>query len=190
MAGAVKANQDTAKKRKAEAKNYYSAVDHAALLGAKFVRVFLKAPDLEREIAIAHSMESLRPLADYAQSKGIIIVIEPGASAWAKKGTFLADLAKTMNHPACRLMPDFGKMKNDDPYGGTEAMMPYSAGVSAKSHNFDSDGNETGFDYARLMKTVVESGFTGIVSIEYEGKELPPVEGVRATKKLLERLHP
>jgi sugar phosphate isomerase/epimerase len=95
-----------------------------------------------------------------------------------------------MNHPACRLMPDFGKMKNDDPYGGTEAMMPYSDGVSAKSHDFDSGGNEVGFDYVRLMKTVVDSGFNGIVSIEYEGKELPPVEGVRATQKLLERLRP
>ena len=190
MAGAVKANQDSVMKRKAEAKNFYGAVDNAVLLGAKFVRVFLKAPDLERDVSMSHSIEALKPLVDYAQTKGIIIVIEPGASNWAKKGSFLADLAREMNHPACRLMPDFGKMKNDDPYGGTEAMMPWSDGVSAKSHDFDQDGNEVGFDYVRLMKTVVDSGFTGIVSIEYEGKELPPVEGVRATQKLLERLLP
>jgi hypothetical protein len=37
------------------------------------------------------------------------------------------------------------------------------------------------------MKTVVDSGFNGIVAIEYEGKKLAPVEGVKATQKLLQR---
>ena len=84
-------------------------------------------------------------------------------------------------------MPDFGKMKDHDPYGGTEAMMPYSSSVSAKSHDFDENGDSVDFDYARLMKTVNEAEFTGIVSIEYEGKVLPPVEGVKATQALLQK---
>jgi sugar phosphate isomerase/epimerase len=188
MAGAVKASGKTADEHKAEAEKFFAPVDNAVVLGAKYVRVFLKAPDGERDKAIAQSIQVLTPLADYAKTKGITIVIEPGASDWAKKGTFLADLANKMNHPACRLMPDFGKMKNDDPYGGTVAMMPYSDVVSAKSHNFDDAGNEVDFDYARLMKSVKDSGFHGIVAIEYEGSKLPPVEGVRATQTLLQRL--
>jgi hypothetical protein len=39
------------------------------------------------------------------------------------------------------------------------------------------------------MKSIVDAGFTGIVSIEYEGKELGPVEGVKATQALLEKLN-
>ena len=116
------------------------------------------------------------------------IVIEPGASDWAEKGTFLADLADKMNHPACRLMPNFKKMKADDSYGGTVAMMPYTDFVSAKSHNFDREGNEVAFDYARLMKSVKDVGFQGIVAIEYEGSDLSPVQGVKATQNLLNRL--
>ena len=69
-------------------------------------------------------------------------------------------------------------------------MMPYTDSVSAKSHDFDEQGNSTDFDYARLMKTVNEAGFKGIVAIEYEGKKLGPVEGVKATRKLLQRFQP
>jgi sugar phosphate isomerase/epimerase len=189
MAGAMDVNNaKTPKVQQVPKEDFFAAVDRAVLLGAKYVRVFLKVPNEEREIAINDTMKAITPLADYAKSKGVVIVIEPGASDWAKKGTFLAEVAKKMNHPACRLMPDFGKMKDDDPYGGTEAMMPYTDVVSAKSHNFDAQGNEVDFDYERLMRTIKDAGFRGIVAIEYEGKELPPVEGVEATQKLLQRL--
>ena len=188
MAGAVDAGGKTSNDRQAQAEIFKHPINHAVLLGSKFVRVFLKAPDSDREMALAQSIETLEPIADYAKRCGIIIAIEPGASEWAKQGSFLADLAREMDDPNLRLMPDFGKMKDHDPYGGTEAMMPYTSVVSAKSHNFDSEGNEVDFDYDRLMKTIVSSGFRGIVAIEYEGKVIPPVEGVRATQKLLQRL--
>lgn len=65
-------------------------------------------------------------------------------------------------------------------------MMPHSVVVSAKTHDINADGSASGFDYPRLMQIVRESGFTGIVSIEYEGKNLGPIEGVRATQRLIE----
>jgi hypothetical protein len=38
------------------------------------------------------------------------------------------------------------------------------------------------------MKIVKDAGFTGYVGIEYEGSELSPEDGIRATKKLLEKV--
>jgi sugar phosphate isomerase/epimerase len=187
MTGAVDANGKTADERKLAGMKFSLAVDQAVVLGSDFVRVFLLAPDLERDVAITNSIEALAPLADYAKSKGIIILIEPGSSKWSKQGPFLADLAKKMDHPALKLMPDFGKMQYDDPYGGTVAMMPFSISISAKSYNFDKDGNETTLDYTRLMKSVNDTNYKGIVAIEYEGEKLGPVEGVKATQKLLQR---
>jgi sugar phosphate isomerase/epimerase len=61
--------------------------------------------------------------------------------------------------------------------------------VSAKIHEFTKDGMSREFDYPRLMKSVVDSGFTGIVAIEYEGKELGAVEGVKAAQALLQKLN-
>lgn len=188
MAGAIDASGSDSATRLAQAEKFFPQVDYAKILGAQFVRLFLRAPNGDRVESLKACMETLKPLADYAQKKGIRIVIEPGASDWSKKGTYLADLAGELNHPSLRLMPDFGKMKNDDPYGGTVAMMPFSDCVSAKSHNFDDSGYEVDFDYPRLMKSIHDAGFTGIVAIEYEGQKLGPVEGVRATQKLLKKL--
>lgn len=69
---------------------------------------------------------------------------------------------------------------------GVEQLMPYAKGVSAKSHNFDSNGMERSTDYFRMMEIVKDAGYTGYVGIEYEGDTLSEPEGIRATKKLLE----
>ena len=67
-------------------------------------------------------------------------------------------------------------------------MMPYAKAVSAKSLNFDEQGNETRVDYRRMMKIVLEAGYRGYVGIEYSGDKLSEPEGIRATKRLLEKV--
>ena len=64
--------------------------------------------------------------------------------------------------------------------------MPYAKAVSAKSHDFDEQGNETGTDYRRMMRIVLDAGYRGWVGIEYEGDRLSEPDGIRATKTLLE----
>ena len=46
---------------------------------------------------------------------------------------------------------------------------------------------ETGTDYYKMLKIVKESGFTGYIGIEYEGRGMTEFEGIKATKKLLEK---
>lgn len=65
--------------------------------------------------------------------------------------------------------------------------MPFAKGVSAKSYDFDANGNCVETDYAKIMKIVKDSGFKGYVGIEYEGNTLSEEEGIRKTKALLER---
>jgi hypothetical protein len=67
-------------------------------------------------------------------------------------------------------------------------MMPYAKGVSAKSYGFDAAGNETTIDYHKMVKIVVDSGYHSYLGIEYEGDKMSEIEGVRATKKLLESI--
>ena len=63
--------------------------------------------------------------------------------------------------------------------------MPYAKAVSAKSHEFDQDGNEKRTDYKRMMDIVRASGYTGYVGIEFEGGGVSEDDGILATKKLL-----
>ena len=60
--------------------------------------------------------------------------------------------------------------------------------MSAKSHDFDDQGNETHTDYLKMMKIVLAAGYHGYVGLEYEGGKLDEFAGVKATKKLLERV--
>jgi hypothetical protein len=39
-----------------------------------------------------------------------------------------------------------------------------------------------------MMKIILDSGYHGYVGIEYEGRQLNEPEGIKATKKLLERV--
>ena len=113
MTGTVKCDAPNLEK---QAAIFDQQVDFAELLGAKYVRVFLAAPKkMERANALKRSAAAMKPIADYALSKGIIIVIEPAPKQYSGDGRFLAELAKQMNHDSLRLMPDFGKMKKTTP---------------------------------------------------------------------------
>jgi len=74
-----------------------------------------------------------------------------------------------------------------DRYQGVADLMPFAKGVSAKSRDFDENGNEMRTDYHRMLKIVADSGYTGYVGIEYEGSITPEMEGIRLTQALLER---
>ena len=106
----------------------------------------------------------------------------------SSNGEWLAGVMKLVNKPNCGTLPDFGNFHDYDRYRGVEELMPFAKGVSAKSHEFDADGNEVRTDYRRMLKLVVDAGYRGWVGIEYEGKALPEPEGILATKQLLERV--
>ena len=183
MSGALDASP---KKREASTAKISASFDRAVQLGAPMVRVFLKAPGTDPVAGLQASVEALKPLADEAAKKNLTIAIEPGASSLSQKGAFLAEVATKLKHPALKLMPDFGKLK-DNVYKGTKAMLPHTVTVSCKMHSFDKNGNQPDFDYPRLMKMIQQSAYKGILAIEWEGRALEPVAGVKASKKLIEQ---
>jgi len=163
------------------------AIKRAQALGARYLRIFLWVPDKDgEEAAVQGAATALNPLADVAAEHGVMLVNEPGASALTQSGEFLAKVCLATNHPNYRLMPDFGKLQGDI-YAGTQAMLPYTELVSCKMHSFDDAGNQPDFDYPRLIKMIADSGYEGILAIEWEGKKLQPVEGVIASSRLIEK---
>ncbi|MBA61467.1 MAG: hypothetical protein CMJ76_03790 [Planctomycetaceae bacterium] len=183
MAGVLDADPA---KAEASRQQILPSIDRAATLGAQYLRVFLRAPGQNEQQGIKASVEALKPLADSAARKDVMIVIEPGASKLSQRGAFLAKVCKQLNHPALRLMPDFGKQVNNV-YDGTEAMMPYTVTISCKMHSFDNNGKQPDFDYDRLLKIIDLADYRGFLTIEWEGSKLKPVAGVLASKKLIEK---
>ena len=106
---------------------------------------------------------------------------------------------KMVDHPHCGTLPDFGNFKITegewyDRYKGVAELMPFSKGVSAKTHDFDpakpnvSTNGDQETDYLKMMKIVLDAGYHSWVGIEYEGGKVDEMEGIKQTKEILVRV--
>ncbi|MFD1770205.1 TIM barrel protein [Sphingobacterium suaedae] len=176
---------EDAAKRKQAVENHYKWIDAAAFLGCKAIRVNAAGKGTPEQVK-GQVVESLSTLADYGKKAKINVIVENHGGI-SSHGDWLSDVLKTVNKKNCGSLPDFGNFYEYDRYQGVKDLMPFAKGVSAKTHDFDAQGNETQIDYERMMKIVKNAGFKGFVGIEYEGSTLSEVDGIIATKKLLER---
>jgi sugar phosphate isomerase/epimerase len=182
--------------RMAAVENHKPWVDIAAFLGAKSIRVNAGGAGTPEELA-ANAVDGLSKLAAYGATKGINIIVE-NHGGYSSDGKWLTAVMDKVGMENVGTLPDFanfciemgpeGCVNEYDRYLGMEELMPYAKAVSAKSHDFDADGEETSSDFLRIMKIVKASGFKGYVGIEYEGPELSEDEGIKATKALLEKV--
>jgi sugar phosphate isomerase/epimerase len=191
------ATSDSAERKKA-AENHFKWVDAAKAMGCHAIRVNL-AGSTEPEAWIPNSVDGLSQLATYAKEKNINILVE-NHGGLSSNAAMLVEVMTKVGMDNCGTLPDFGNFcirRNDpadyasgcaemyDVYKGVEELMPFAMAVSAKTHNFDEDGNETVLDYTRMMQIVKDAGYTGFIGVEYEGNEIGEAEGIMATKDLM-----
>jgi len=177
-------------KRKQAVENHYRWVEWAKMLGCHSIRVNASSSGTYWE-QVGRAADGLRQLSEFAFDQHGISVIVENHGGLSSNGSWLSSVMKKVDHPGCGTLPDFGNFRvaNNvlyDRYQGMLDLMPFAKGVSAKSHDFDDQGNETQTDYYRMMQIVLSFGYHGYVGIEYEGSRLPELEGIAATKKLLE----
>ena len=173
--------------------NHKKWVDAAKFLGCHSVRANAGSSGTFEEQQ-KRAADGLRMLSEYAEPMGLNVIVE-NHGGLSSNGKWLAGTIKMVGKDNCGTLPDFGNFvidrKNNDVYDryqGVTELMPYAKAVSAKSHNFDADGNETNTDYAKMMKIVTDAGYSGWVGIEWEGGNPGEYEGIRLTKALLERI--
>ncbi len=170
---------------------HHKWVEAAAYLGCHSIRVNAQSTgtwDEQRELAA----EGLVRLAEFADPFNINVIVENHGGI-SSNGKWLASVMETANHPRVGTLPDFGNFTISDTevydkYMGVEELMPYAKAVSVKSFNFDESGNEPDIDFDRLLKIVVDAGYSGYLGIEYEGDGLSEFEGIRKTIALLNRV--
>lgn len=178
--------------------NHKKWVDAAQFLGCHSIRVNLFGSN-DPEEWVANATLGLKALAEYGTSKNINVIVE-NHGGFSSHGELLATVIKNVAMANCGTLPDFGNfcIKRDsggpwggkcieeyDKYKGVEELMPFAKGVSAKSYDFDADGNETTLDFPRFMKLVKAAGYTGYVGVEYEGNNLGEEQGIVLTRDLL-----
>jgi sugar phosphate isomerase/epimerase len=166
--------------------NHFPWVEAAKRLGCHSIRVNAASkgtPEEQQKLAA----DGLSRLSDYAAQMEMAVLVE-NHGGLSSNGQWLSGVIQLVNKPNCGTLPDFGNFHDYDRYRGVEELLPFAKAVSAKSHEFDAEGNEVRTDYRRMLQLVVAAGYRGWVGIEYEGKSLPEAEGILATKTLLERV--
>lgn len=179
------------KNRNQAVENHFKWIETAKYLGCQTIRVNARGDGTEEEVAKA-AIEGLGSLSERAAKDGINVVVE-NHGGYSSNGQWMSDVIRQVDMPNCGTLPDFGNFnisrdETYDRYKGIKELMEYAKGVSAKTYDFDQDGNETTMDFERILKIVKQANYRGYIGIEYEGNNLSEEEGIMATKKLLERI--
>ncbi len=190
-------------------------IDVASEVGCHSIRVNLRSDEPDTNKILDNSSESILSLINHSKSQGVSVVVEnhggiTGDADW------MVDLMNNINSNFVGTLPDFGSynfcvergelnfegLTGDckdqyDKYKGVEKLLPFAKGVSAKSHEFNSLGEETSTDYSRMMDIISNSSYEGFITIEYEGammkmfggkgNYLDPHQGVEATQSLIKK---
>ena len=190
---------DTTKRTKA-VEDHYKWIHAAKILGCHSIRVnaFGDGSPAELESTL---VDGLGRLTEYAAKENINILLE-NHGLHTSNAIYMAGIIKQVNNPFLGTLPDFGNWCVSAEWGGTneaqncinsyspeqglKEWLPFAKGVSAKAYDFDAAGNDTVVDYPKLLKMVKESNFNGHIGIEYEGDGMSEIEGIKATKKLIE----
>ncbi|MBI1332973.1 MAG: TIM barrel protein [Armatimonadetes bacterium] len=166
--------------------NHYRWLWAAKYLGCHSIRVNAYSKGTPEEQAKLCA-DGLAQLGQYAATLKLGVIVENHGGI-SSHGDWLAGVMRKVGMKNVGTLPDLGNFYEYDRYQGVTDMMPFAKGVSAKSHDFDAQGNETGIDYKRMLDIIKKAGYRGRLGIEYEGDRMSEPDGIRATKALLERL--
>ena len=191
---------DDAKRTKA-VENHFKWVEAAKFLGCHSIRVNAGSSGTYAE-QVKLAADGLRKLSEFGAQHELNVIVE-NHGGLSSNGKWLSEVMKTVNHPRCGTLPDFGNFginrdKGEwyDRYEGTAELMPFAKAVSAKTYDFDDAHPLVTFDtkwmketnFLKIMKIVLAAGYQGYVGIEYEGTKVDEHTGIRKSKELLERV--
>lgn len=145
-------------------------IDAAQQLGSPAVRVNTGHPGNQDEAeALRNVAAGYRRLAAYCAERGMTLLMENHGGLSAAPGAIMA-LVEAVDAPNFRLCPDFGNFAPAAREEGLREMLPHAAVVHAKVLDVDEQGRHSAFDLARCLELVRQSGYSGSLSIEFEGQ--------------------
>lgn len=176
------ADAATRAKSVAEAKKW---IDVAVTIGAPSVRTSMSS--VKNPPNLDHAAESLKPVADYAASKNIVVHLENDNLVY-EDAFFIEKLVRKVNHPYVHALPDFGNSygSGDPAFAAraVKALFPLAYAVShVKPTSTTAQGNEMQVDLAANFAAAKAANYKGYFSMEYEGRD----EIHAATAKLIDQ---
>lgn len=181
-------------------------IEPAKILGCNILRTELyfdgeHKPGWKTE-ARKHAVEGLQILLEKTRESGLVINIE-NHHGISSQPDWLVSIFEAVNSPRLGLTVDTNNFRIDqdnpydrdmdslpqyvDRYTAIEKLMPLANWISAKFYAFDSTGYEIALDYPRIIDIIINSRYSGHISVEYEGTG-DPTEGLRSSLAMLRNM--
>lgn len=167
-------------------RNHRRWIDVAQTLGCRAICLAIHGEGSQSEQA-ARAVNALRRLSEYGVERRVNILLG-NDQGLAADPAWLLGVLQEVDSSRCAAFPSFNGFGGRDRYEGMAKLMEVAKGVCATSKGFNGDGNEIEIDFQRMMKVVLDAGYRGYISLEYQGKELDEFAGIRATQALLQRV--
>jgi sugar phosphate isomerase/epimerase len=161
-------------KRNQTVDNHRKWIDAAKFLGCHSIRVnAASAGTWDEQVKLA--ADGLAKLTELGAAQEMNVIVE-NHGGLSSNADWLADVIRKVDHPRCGTLPDFGNFKikdgeSYDSYRGIKKLMRWAKGVSVKDRVWDDKGNSTPLDFDRMLRIVLEAGFSGYCGIEFGGYE-------------------
>ena len=181
--GKLGAPDDKARRKAVE--NHFKWVEAAKYLGCHSIRVNASSKGSYKEQRKL-AADGLRQLSEFAATHNMNVLVE-NHGGLSSHGKWLCQVIKAVDLDNCGTLPDFGNFKEYDRYKGVKEIMPFAKGVSAKSRDFDDQGEVIETDFKKMLSIVLKAKYRGYIGVEYEGKKASEKDGIKMTKALLEK---
>lgn len=126
--------------------------------------------DIPREETYKLAVQVMRELAEYAEEKNVIIVIEPVTmlqTNFLNSTQEALELIKQVNHPSFRAMIDIyhANIEDKNIYESIRESKDYLAHVHIADNNRKVPGT-CGFDFPKIIQTLKDIDYTGVLAVE------------------------
>ncbi len=165
-------------------------VDLAADHDIHYFRVGIGTLGPKRELtvpvdkAVDYVAATLEPVVQHAEERGVNIGIETH-HAYSSNPEFQQKLMERLPSKNLGWIFDIGNYETRELcWDSLKVIKKKIFYMHAKAYMFDDQGFETTLDYPRAIKTMHDAGFTGKLSIEWEGKMMGAI-GALKTNELL-----
>lgn len=190
MEGNIATINDAARKKQIE--DDIEAIKAAGYLGAPIVRINLggtgKGDEQDDTVGVQNCIDAFNEMLPIAKQLNVKLTIENHGGVSANADRILKVIKGTdpLWVGSCL---DFGNWPAEKRNTETAKLAAYAYHVHAKCKTFEADGEATGMNYKYLLGLMKRAGYTGAVSIEYEGGG-DSLEGVKNTRALILKYWP
>jgi sugar phosphate isomerase/epimerase len=154
-------------------------IDVAARLGSPSVRTHI-AEFKNAKPDVTRATESLKPIADYAASRNVVVHLENDDPV-SEGPFFIASLLDSVNSPWLRALPDFGNsfaaLPADEALRGVDQMFARAFAISHVKDAISDPANKViPVDMAKVFAIAAKHNYKGVLSMEFD-TEGDPYQG-------------